>query len=185
MVLTDREIQAAIACKHISITPSPSPIAYSSTSVDLTLGKFIRLWKQIHAKGVEAPIVCPATEGYKFAEFSKEYSDLRELDEQGYVIEPNVFILGWTSEDINLPVTSRFAARVEGKSSLARLGISVHMTAPTIHAGFTGQIQLEICNHGTLRVKLSTGMPVCQLILEQTLGTPDKGYTGQFQGQKM
>jgi dCTP deaminase len=185
MVLTDREIQAAIKCQHISINPVPSEIAYGSTSVDLSLGKFIRQWKRTESKGVEAPIVCPATEGYKFTEFLKEFSDLKELSDQGYVIEPNVFILGWTGENINLPVTSRLAARVEGKSSLARLGISVHMTAPTIHAGFTGQIQLEICNHGTLRVKLTTGMAVCQLILEQTLGTPDKGYAGQFLGQKM
>lgn len=185
MVLTDREIQAAIRCNQISINPSPHAVAYSSTSVDLTFGRYIRIWKQIHSRGVESPIVCPSAEGYKFADFSREYSDLKELDEQGFVLEPNIFILGWTSEDIDLPVTSRLAARVEGKSSLARLGISVHMTAPTIHAGFTGQIQLEICNHGTLRVKLTPGLPVCQLILEQTLGTPDKGYVGQFQGQTM
>jgi dCTP deaminase len=185
MVLTDREIQAAINAQHISISPSPSPIAFSPTSVDLTLGKFIRVWKLPQAKGVEAHVVCPATDGYEYADFVKEYSDLKELDAQGFVMEPKVFILGWTAENINLPVTSRLAARVEGKSSLARLGIGVHITAPTIHAGFTGQIQLEICNHGTLRVKLTNGMPVCQLILEQTLGTPEKGYGGQFQGQKM
>ncbi len=82
MVLTDREIQAAINCKQISINPSPNAIAYSSTSVDLTFGKYIRLWRQIHSKGVESPIVCPSAEGYKFAEFSKEYSDLKELDER-------------------------------------------------------------------------------------------------------
>jgi dCTP deaminase len=65
------------------------------------------------------------------------------------------------------------------------LGIAVHITAPTIHAGFKGSIQLEICNHGPLTVRLSHGMRVCQLIFEQTLGTPEKGYQGQFyeQGQ--
>ena len=87
-------------------------------------------------------------------------------------------------ETIKLPILSRVAARVEGKSSLARLGIGIHITAPTIHAGFEGPIQLEICNHGTVRVRLLVGMPVCQLIFEQTLGTPHKGYTGQFLGQK-
>ncbi|MGD0511380.1 MAG: hypothetical protein ABSA33_06095 [Candidatus Micrarchaeaceae archaeon] len=88
-----------------------------------------------------------------------------------------------TEENIELPIHSRLAARVEGKSSLARLGIGIHVTAPTIHAGFRGPIQLEICNHGVLQVKLMAAMRVCQLIFEQTLGTPDKGYTGQFYGQ--
>ena len=98
-------------------------------------------------------------------------------------MEPHGFILGWTKEYLELPVNSRLAARVEGKSSLARIGLGVHITAPTIHAGFKGTIQLEICNHGSLRVRLCPNMPVCQLILEQTLGTPVKGYKGQFYGQ--
>jgi deoxycytidine triphosphate deaminase len=102
---------------------------------------------------------------------------------RGYVLEPQAFILGWTREDIQLPVNSRLAARVEGKSSLARIGLGVHITAPTIHAGFKGPIQLEICNHGSLRVRLRPKMRVCQLILEQTLGNPVKGYKGQFYGQ--
>src|SRR5713101_2113135 len=93
------------------------------------------------------------------------------------------FMLGYTREIIQLPHHSRIAARVEGKSSLARLGIGIHVTAPTIHAGFKGRIQLEICNHGTLKVKLTAGMRVCRLIFEQTLGTPDKGYRGQFYKQ--
>ena len=59
-------------------------------------------------------------------------------------------MLGWTAEYVELPIDSRIAARVEGKSSLARLGLGVHITAPTIHAGFPGQIRLEIVNHGHL-----------------------------------
>jgi dCTP deaminase len=92
-------------------------------------------------------------------------------------------VLGWTEETVELPTHARLAARVEGKSSLARLGIGIHVTAPTIHAGFKGPIQLEFCNHGNLRIKVIPGMPVCQLIFEQTLGTPEKGYKGQFFGQ--
>jgi len=103
-----------------------------------------------------------------------------------------LMVMLWSREDlysdgqknnVELPTDSRVAARVEGKSSLARLGIGIHITAPTIHAGFSGPIQLEICNHGFLRVRLIPGMPVCQLIFEQTLGTPEKGYKGQFLGQ--
>jgi dCTP deaminase len=57
------------------------------------------------------------------------------------------------------------------------------MTAPTIHAGFTGQIQLEMCNLGPYPVVLEVGMPICQLVFEITFGTPVKGYKGQFAGQ--
>lgn len=182
MVLTDREIQAAIHNGQILIEPAPPDIAYSSTSLDLTLSRYLRLWKTPTVAGVDQ-IVCPATKGYTFSEFSKAYSELREIGSDGYVLDPRAFILGWTEEKIELPTYARIAARVEGKSSLARLGIGIHITAPTIHAGFKGPIQLEICNHGLLRVKLLPGMPVCQLIFEQTLGTPDKGYAGQFFGQ--
>ena len=79
--------------------------------------------------------------------------------------------------------TLRLAARVEGKSSLARLGLAVHVTAPTIHAGFDGHTQLEIINHGGVPIRLRTGMRIYQLIFEQTLGTPVKGYSGRFSGQ--
>jgi dCTP deaminase len=183
MVLTDREIQVALATKQIVITPTPDVIAYSSTSLDLTLSKSLRIWKTPKAKGVEQIVVSPADVEYVFNEVAKEHSDPKEMDSRGYILEPGDFILGWTEEYIDLPTQSRIAARVEGKSSLARLGIGIHITAPTTHAGFTGTIQLEICNHGTLRVRLTPGMRVCQLIFEQTAGTPEKGYKGQFYGQ--
>jgi dCTP deaminase len=59
----------------------------------------------------------------------------------------------------------------------------MHITAPTIHAGFKGQLQLEVVNHGSLDVILRPGMRICQLIFEGTLGTPEKGYAGMFAGQ--
>jgi dCTP deaminase len=91
--------------------------------------------------------------------------------------------LAWTAERVSIPVNSRLAARVEGKSSLARLGIGIHITAPTVHSGFEGQIQLEMFNFGPNAVTLDTGMRVCQLIFEQTVGTPEKGYAGSFAKQ--
>jgi dCTP deaminase len=76
--------------------------------------------------------------------------------------------------------------RVEGKSSLARLGIGIHVTAPTVHAGFGvkvgdpsylgSQVRLEIFHHGEYPVKLKAGMKVCQLVFEEVHGTPEKGY---------
>jgi dCTP deaminase len=183
MVLTDREIQAAIQHRHILIDPAPSELAYSSTSLDLTLSKALSAWRSKPVAGVEPYVVSPATDGYSYTSFRREYSESNEIGPDGYIVEPNAFVLGWTEETIELPVESRIAARVEGKSSLARLGIGIHVTAPTVHAGFHGPIQLEICNHGPLRVKLLPGMRICQLIFEQTLGTPEKGYAGQFSGQ--
>lgn len=178
MILTDREIHVAIETEQIIITPAPKEEAYSSTSLDLKLAKPLRVWRS----GVDR-IIRPATPGYSFNDIVSEFSEPRDMDSAGYTLEPRAFILGWTEENVELPINSRLAARVEGKSSLARLGIGVHVTAPTIHAGFKGPIQLEICNHGMLRVQLEAGMRVCQLIFEQTLGTPEKGYKGQFYGQ--
>jgi len=185
MVLTDREIQSAIENGQIKVEPRPDPDAYSSTSLDLTLSKSIRVWKKpADVKGVIQAVVCPGAPDYKYREFANAFSDLQEIPiPAGYILEPGSFVLGATAEYVELPHCSRVAARVEGKSSLARLGIGAHITAPTIHAGFRGTIELELFNHGSLRVQLLPGMRVCQLIFEQTLGTPEKGYRGQFLGQ--
>jgi len=93
------------------------------------------------------------------------------------------FVLAWTAEIVTIPNSSRLAARVEGKSSMARLGVSVHVTAPTIHCGFSGPIQLEMFNFGPHNIILDAGMNICQLVFEQTLGTPEKGYEGIFLNQ--
>jgi dCTP deaminase len=103
---------------------------------------------------------------------------------EGYLLQPNHLVLAWTREYVNLVSHNRVAARVEGKSSLARFGLGIHVTAPTIHAGFDGHIRLEMVNHGKIPIRLRTGMRICQLIFEQTLGTPEKGYQGQFSGQR-
>jgi len=182
MVLTDREIESAIKHGHIRIDPAPDVTFYSSTSVDLTLSRFLSVWRTANFPGLDT-VVSPAAAGYQYSQLAKTFSEPREIGSDGYILGPNAFVLGWTAETIELPSHSRLAARVEGKSSLARLAIGVHITAPTIHAGFKGQIQLELWNHGPLQVKLMSGMRVCQLIFEQTLGTPEKGYSGQFFAQ--
>lgn len=182
MVLTDREIWLAISTGQIRVEPKPTEDILSSTALDLTLGNQIRTWKT-GTPGVDAA-VCPSTPGYNFNTFVKEATHLVTINEaDGFTIKPKEFILAWTHERVELPYTSRIAARVEGKSSLARLGVGIHVTAPTIHAGFEGNIQLEVWNHGSWKVKLTPGMRICQLIFEQTTGTPNAGYRGQFQNQ--
>jgi len=189
MILTDREMQAAISSGEIIINPQPSEDAYSSTTVDLTLGSDIRLWVE-PTSGVEQAIR-PHAQGYSYTSVAERHTTSVAIGEHGFDLKPGMFILGWTRESIGLPTRSQLAARVEGKSSLARLGMVVHLTAPTIQSGFgaTGKdtkgqsLQLEICNHGKLTVRLDVGMRICQLIFEQTLGTPAKGYSGQFSRQ--
>jgi dCTP deaminase len=183
MILTDREIQVAIAQEQITIVPRPALEQFSSTSVDLTLSPQVRVWRTSSTPEVEPLVLSPGSPGYRHDLVAAEHTELLQVGNEGYVMEPQTFILAWTREHIKLPTHSRIAARVEGKSSLARCAIAAHVTAPTIHAGFEGQIQLEICNLGPLRVRLIPGMPICQLIFEQTLGTPEKGYQGQFAGQ--
>jgi dCTP deaminase len=184
MVLTDREIQVALEQGQIVIAPPPTEDRFSSTSVDLTLSPQLRIWRTHTTPGVEPLTLSPGSPGYKHNPIAAAHTDAHTMDGTGYVLAPGGFLLGWTAETLRLPLHSRLAARIEGKSSLARCAITIHVTAPTIHAGFEGVIQLEICNIGPLHVRLLPGMPVCQLIFEQTLGTPEKGYRGQFAGQE-
>jgi dCTP deaminase len=189
MILSDREIKAALARGAFKITPDPPTEAWSSTAVDLRLAKELVQWRRPGGDGVEA-VVCPARPDYNFDSVRQQYSQPINILGDGYVFKSQTFLLGWTIEKIQLPHRSRLAARVEGKSSLARLGIGVHVTAPTIHAGFGykkydddypgSPLQLEMWNCGPLDVKLVEGMRICQLIFELVDGTPEKGYEGRF-----
>ena len=76
------------------------------------------------------------------------------------------------------------AGRIEGKSSLARLGLAVHITAPTIQAGFQGSLVLEMYNAGPWTLELTEGMQIAQVIFERLEQPPSRGYQGQFQGQR-
>ncbi|MDB5510740.1 MAG: deoxycytidine triphosphate deaminase [Enterovirga sp.] len=176
MILTDREIEIAITNRQIIVEPPPVfAEALSSTTLDLTLSSTFVEWNPIAGVTVH-----PGASDYS-------YKDLIPMQKTvvttAYTLLPKAFVLAWTKEEVTLPETSRIAARVEGKSSLARLGVGIHVTAPTIHSGFTGTIQLEMFNFGPHKIVLEAGMRVCQLIFEQTYGTPNKGYKGMFAGQ--
>jgi dCTP deaminase len=181
VILTDREIKLAIQQKLIVIEPSPrEDMAYSATAVDLTLDPHLSQFKE-PVSGIETAIDPSAPDFQKEAEkVLAQISIPIEIGTEGYLLKPRKLVLGSTVEYVHLPVVHRIAARVEGKSSLARLGLGVHITAPTIHAGFPGRVRLEMMNHGPVPIRLRGGMRICQLIFEQTLGTPEKGYQGQF-----
>lgn len=181
MILPDREIAIALERGLISIDPRPKENYFSSTSVDLTLDPNLARFKP-KAKGIDVSLD-PSDAEFKTEDALVSLTESIVIPLDGFLLAPNTLILGWSKEFVVLKIETRLAARVEGKSSLARLGLGVHVTAPTIHAGFSGCIRLEIINHGAIPIRLRAGMRICQLIFETTLGTPVRGYSGQFQGQ--
>ncbi len=193
MILSDREIRAALTRRGIRITPDPSGDVrvWSSTALDLRLAAQLRFW-DLTREGAPASF-SPADPGFDFLALLELFGRVVDISDNGYPLKPGEFCLGWTIEKIQLPYRSRIAARVEGKSSLARLGLGVHVTAPTIHAGFGfndedptfvgNPIQLEIWNTGPLPIVFKAGMRICQLIFELVDGTPEQGYSGRFSVQ--
>jgi dCTP deaminase len=108
------------------------------------------------------------------------------LDHEGaFLLAPRQFVMAVTKERVNLKRTACLAARAEGRSSMARLGLVVHLTAPTIHAGFDGKITLEMVNFGPFHLRLVPERTrVCQLILEQLSGEAGQDLRSGFVGQR-
>ena len=186
MILSNLEIDRAIEERRIVVSPPPKR-PFDTTAVDLHLDSLFKIPKCNLQLILDAP-------GSNFSPTLQEVYETKFVSEgETFVLERERFILGQTKETIDLPLredASMFgeslpcclAARVEGKSTLARCGLIVHFTAPTIHAGFNGRIALEIINLGAYPIRLQTGMPICQLIFEVVLGIPDPNPS-VFQGQ--
>ena len=102
-----------------------------------------------------------------------------DLTQTAYTLKPNEFILGHTMERVNVPFD--LMARVEGKSSIARLGIMVHITAGFVDAGYTGQITLEIYNCSNKEFTLFHGDPICQVAFETLTSPVETPYNGHYQ----
>jgi dCTP deaminase len=191
MILSDREIRAALLREAVRIYPQPADEQFSSTAVDLTLADELRVWKKPGKRTRRE--ISPADPDFNFAAVVAAHSTVLTIPSDGHLLRPGELVLGWTSERIQLPHRARLAARVEGKSTLARIGLGVHVTAPTIHAGFGfrgaepdypgSPIQLEIFHIGLIPIRMKPGMAICQLIFEEVHGTPEKGYGGQFTRQ--
>jgi len=188
MILSNRAIFAALDERRLIIDPEPSPrtseensvdCPYQTSSVDLRLGNEVTWLKK------DLPITIALSRG-KFAALFGSNSISRILtEEQPFVLESGKFVLANTLERVELPIFDDkpcLAARVEGKSSYARCGLLIHFTAPTIHAGFSGRITLEIMNLGPSPIALTPGKPICQLIIEEVHGIPLRNDS-QFQGQ--
>lgn len=166
-VLSDHEIWSLLQSGRLKLDPAPEVDAVTPSSVDLRLA----------ADFTRIPGLPAAFEGGIDTRKSGALMDVlekfgtREVVEEGapFTLQPAEFALGWTLESITLP--NFLCARVEGRSTLARVGLSVHQTAPTVHATFSNRLQLELRNSGPFPLRLYPGMAVCQLILE-TMSSP-------------
>ncbi len=175
MPLSDTEIWAELTTGRLVIDPPPTAERVGSSSIDLLLHSDILVLRP--SPGV---IVDPSKK-LEIMRILRRHGDPKDLAIGPYPFERGEFVIARTLERVRLP--NHLAARIEGKSSLARLGLSVHQTAPTVLAGFEGTLTLEMHNIGPFGVMLSAGMPIAQLIIEH-LGLPaTKGYQGQFQAQ--
>ena len=175
MLLSDRDIRAEIAANRVGVEPFDEAMIQPS-SVDVRLDKFFRVFEN-HKYSV----IDPSTEQ---AELTREV--IAEGDEP-FILHPGEFVLASTYEVITLP--DDIAGRLEGKSSLGRLGLLTHSTAGFIDPGFSGHITLELSNVANLPVKLFPGMKIGQLCLIK-LSSPAENpygsalYGSRYQGQR-
>ena len=183
MALSNVEIRAEIMAKRLVFDPpindDPDDSRIGSSSVDLLLHERLIVLNIGRNSGI---IVDPSASEFAVMDFLQNIGSTVIIPEGGsYQMEPNQLVIAKTLEAIQLPL--HLAARVEGKSSLARLGLSVHVTAPSVHAGFEGPLYLEMNNIGPFPILLRRGMAIAQLILEHVGLPASQGYAGQFQGQ--
>jgi dCTP deaminase len=181
MILSDRQIEQAIKKGRIIITPEVDPSQFDSSSLNLRVGDDFRVWKD--------SLRAPGT-GHSIELDSINLADLFDLTDPlvpidgTIVIRPDAFVLVRTLEHVTLPLEGRIAARVEGRSKQARLGLTAHITAPTIHAGFSGNITLEIKNFGPFELKIVPNQSrLCQLIFEEVGAIPKRGGSSAFSRQ--
>lgn len=136
-VLGNRAFREALDGKSLLIDPRPTDDRIGTSAIDLTLANEFRRWKQ-PTTGMEHTID-PSVAGFSFQAIADVHLEAMPADEDGSIIlKPGKFLLGRTRERVELPLASGLAARVEGRSSLARCGVGIHVTAPTIHAGGAG-----------------------------------------------
>ena len=171
MILSDREIKKYIKEGKIKIGPCDVDKQLGSVGIDLRLSNAFRGFKITHKS---------------FIDLTKEQDDAdTELiaipKGHTFMIHPGEFVLGMTIESVELPAD--LAGRLDGRSSLGRLGIIVHSTAGRVDPGWKGRLTLEISNIGKLPVALIPGMRFCYIMFEQVSSPVDKLYMGKYAGQ--
>ena len=174
MVLSDRSIREALDAGTISIEPLGEGCIQPS-SVDLHVDKYFRLFRNHTSRVIDV---------------REDQEDLTELvdigDTDPLILHPGEFLLGSTLEKITLP--NDLVARLEGKSSLGRLGLLIHSTAGFVDAGWDGHLTLELSNVANLPITIYAGMKIGQISFLQMTTAADKPYgsdglKSKYQGQ--
>ena len=175
MLLSDRDLKAEIEAGHVLLEPYDAALVQPS-SIDVRLDRYFRVFENHRY-----PHIDPA----------QEQPDLTRLVEpegdEPFILHPGEFALASTYEIVTLP--DDIAGRLEGKSSLGRLGLLTHSTAGFIDPGFNGHITLELSNVATLPIKLWPGMKVGQLCLFRMSSPAEHPYGSavygsRYQGQR-
>lgn len=175
MLLSDRDIRTQIQENRVRVEPY-DPGMIQPSSIDVRLDRFFRVFEN-HKYSVIDPSV----------EQSELTREVEVAPDEFFILHPGEFVLASTYEVITLP--DDIAGRLEGKSSLGRLGLLTHSTAGFIDPGFSGHITLELSNVANLPVKLFPGMKIGQLCLI-TLTSPAEHpygsalYGSRYQGQR-
>ena len=175
MLLSDRDIKAELDAGRV-VLDALDPAMLQPASIDVRLDRFFRLFDNHRY-----PVIDPA----------QDQPDLTRLVEvengNPFVLHPGEFVLGSTFEQVTLP--DDVAARLEGKSSLGRLGLLTHSTAGFVDPGFSGHVTLELSNMATLPITLWPGMKIGQLCFFR-LSSPaefpygSEKYGSRYQGQR-
>jgi dCTP deaminase len=175
MVLSDRDIRAEIEAGRIVIDPYVAE-AVQPSSVDLHLDNRFRVFRNSR---------------YPYIDVREEQPELTELveirDDEPFILHPGEFVLGSTLERIELP--NDLVARLEGRSSLGRLGLLIHSTAGYVDPGWEGNLTLELSNVANLPITLYDGMKIGQISF-QRLSSPveisygDARLGSRYRGQR-
>lgn len=167
MVLSDRDIKKAIKEKHIIITPKPDfKTQLGSCSLDLRLGNIFRIFEYS-----KYPYIDPSKR-----DFSNEITrKVVVKNGQEFIMQPGDFVIAATLECVRLP--DNMMGRLEGRSSLGRLGIVVHSTASIFDPGWDGNCVLELGNLGRMAVRLTPGMRICAMSFEELSSVAEVPYS--------
>ena len=172
MILSDRTIREQLAAGRIVIEPLNESYVQPS-SVDLTLDRYFRVFRNHTMRVIDVK------------EDQEELTELVEVpegDKEGFILHPGEFVLGSTHERVALP--DDLVARLEGKSSLGRLGLLIHSTAGFVDAGWDGHLTLELSNVANLPITLYPGMKIGQISFLQMTTPADNPYGSSAVGSK-
>ena len=174
MRLCDSDIIQHLNDGHISIVPRPSDEMISGITVDLTLGNKFRVFQDHAAPYID--LSGPKAETEKALE-SIMSDEIVINSDQAFFLHPGELALAITHESITLP--DNLVGWLDGRSSLARLGLMVHVTAHRIDPGWSGNIVLEFYNSGKLPLALKPEMKIGALSFETMTGSAAKPYTSR------